>query len=87
MTATPCCSHVDGDLPVELHSTLTCPHCGAASPHTMPEDACLWFFTCPSCGAELRPLPGDCCVFCSYGSVPCPPIQRQRQQQAASARR
>ncbi|HEY5608162.1 MAG TPA: GDCCVxC domain-containing (seleno)protein, partial [Alphaproteobacteria bacterium] len=19
--------------------------------------------------------PGDCCVFCSYGSVPCPPMQ------------
>jgi hypothetical protein len=23
----------------------------------------------------LKPEPGDCCVFCSYGSVPCPPIQ------------
>ena len=21
-------------------------------------------------------MPGDCCVFCSYGSVPCPPIQQ-----------
>ncbi|MDY0329290.1 MAG: GDCCVxC domain-containing (seleno)protein [Thiomonas sp.] len=34
--------------------------------------------TRPACGAELRPLPGDCCVFCSYGSVPCPPVQRLR---------
>jgi hypothetical protein len=25
----------------------------------------------------LRPEPGDCCVFCSYGSVPCPPVQRE----------
>ncbi|EPX7158509.1 GDCCVxC domain-containing (seleno)protein [Pseudomonas aeruginosa] len=26
----------------------------------------------------MRPNPGDCCVFCSFGSVPCPPIQQQR---------
>jgi len=24
--------------------------------------------------AALRPKAGDCCVFCSYGLVPCPPI-------------
>jgi hypothetical protein len=23
----------------------------------------------------LRPKPGDCCVFCSYGSVKCPPMR------------
>jgi hypothetical protein len=23
----------------------------------------------------LKPKPGDCCVFCSYGSVACPPVQ------------
>ncbi|HEY7997903.1 MAG TPA: GDCCVxC domain-containing (seleno)protein, partial [Pseudolabrys sp.] len=27
------------------------------------------------CGERLKPKPGDCCVFCSYGSVPCPPMQ------------
>jgi len=26
----------------------------------------------------LRPLPGDCCVYCSFGDVPCPPIQELR---------
>ncbi|MGE0723737.1 MAG: GDCCVxC domain-containing (seleno)protein [Alphaproteobacteria bacterium] len=41
----------------------------------MPTDACLYFFDCPRCGTLLKPRPGDCCVFCSYGSVPCPPIQ------------
>ena len=25
--------------------------------------------------AHLRPRSGDCCVFCSYGTVKCPPIQ------------
>ena len=24
----------------------------------------------------LKPLKGDCCVFCSYGTVKCPPIQQ-----------
>lgn len=56
-------------------STLTCPECGHASKEDMPADACLFFYTCPSCRARLRPLEGDCCVFCSYGDVPCPPIQ------------
>ncbi|MFZ3234262.1 MAG: GDCCVxC domain-containing (seleno)protein [Stellaceae bacterium] len=27
------------------------------------------------CGELLRPKTGDCCVFCSYGSMPCPPVQ------------
>ncbi|MCZ6756852.1 MAG: GDCCVxC domain-containing (seleno)protein [Bacteroidetes bacterium] len=22
-----------------------------------------------------KPLDGDCCVFCSYGTEPCPPVQ------------
>jgi hypothetical protein len=41
----------------------------------MPMDACQFFYDCRGCGALLQPKPGDCCVFCSYGSVPCPPIQ------------
>src|SRR6185312_9837000 len=40
----------------------------------MPTDACQYFYDCKGCGALLKPLPGDCCVFCSYGSVPCPPV-------------
>ena len=60
---------------VELHSTLTCPACGFSSVEVMPTDACQWFYECASCQTMLKPKPGDCCVFCSYGSVPCPPIQ------------
>jgi hypothetical protein len=58
-----------------LQSTLTCPACGAQALETMPSDACQYFYDCTACGTLLRPKPGDCCVFCSYGSVPCPPIQ------------
>jgi hypothetical protein len=60
---------------VILNSTLTCPACGTAKIETMSADACQYFYECTGCGALLRPQPGDCCVFCSYGSVPCPPIQ------------
>jgi hypothetical protein len=44
----------------------------------MPTDACQFFYECTSCKAMLRPKAGDCCVFCSYGSVKCPPVQEQR---------
>lgn len=58
-----------------LESTLTCPACGAAKLETMPTDACQYFYECTGCHTLLRPKAGDCCVFCSYGSIPCPPIQ------------
>lgn len=56
-------------------SELTCPECGAISRETMPTTYCQWHYRCSHCHAVLKPLAGDCCVFCSYGSVPCPPIQ------------
>lgn len=61
-----------------MQSTLICPGCGAAKLEAMPADACIFFYECSACGALLRPKAGDCCVFCSYGSVPCPPIQERR---------
>ncbi|MGC4367531.1 MULTISPECIES: GDCCVxC domain-containing (seleno)protein [unclassified Hydrogenophaga] len=61
---------------VLLTSVLTCPQCGYAKSETMPTDACQWFYECEECHAVIRPESGDCCVFCSYGTVPCPPIQQ-----------
>lgn len=60
---------------VILESTLTCPMCGHTRTETMPTDACQWFYECGQCHTVLKPKPGDCCVYCSYGTVPCPPIQ------------
>jgi hypothetical protein len=62
----------------QLQSVLTCPACGVATSETMPTDACLFFWNCPGCAARLKPKAGDCCVFCSYGSVKCPPRQAER---------
>ena len=59
----------------QLASTITCPACGHAQAETMPTDACQWFYDCKGCQAVLKPKPGDCCVYCSYGTVPCPPVQ------------
>lgn len=60
---------------VIIESTITCPVCGTSKLVTMPTDACQYFYECTGCHTVLRPKQGDCCVFCSYGSVPCPPIQ------------
>lgn len=63
---------------MDLVSMITCPNCGHRQEETMPTDACQFFYDCKHCGTMLRPHPGDCCVFCSFGSVPCPPVQQAR---------
>jgi len=65
-------------LKMQLRSTVTCPHCGHQATETMPIDACVGFYPCKGCGQMLRPKRGDCCVFCTYGTIPCPPIQQER---------
>jgi hypothetical protein len=56
-------------------STIKCPKCGFEKEETMPVDACQYFYECGSCKEMLRPKSGDCCVFCSYGTMKCPPMQ------------
>lgn len=60
---------------IAIESVITCPSCEHSRPETMPTDACQYFYECAHCKTLLRPKAGDCCVFCSYGSVPCPPVQ------------
>lgn len=62
----------------ESYSTLTCPKCVNKSKNLMPTNACQFLFDCPSCGALLSPKKGDCCVYCSFGDVKCPPIQLRK---------
>ncbi len=64
---------------IVLQSTLTCPECGNRKTETMPTDSCMFFYECESCKAMLKPRSGDCCVFCSYGTVKCPPVQAGQQ--------
>jgi hypothetical protein len=62
---------------VLLYSVITCPSCGVQTGEVMPVDACRHFYRCRYCDALLRPREGDCCVFCSYGTAPCPPKQME----------
>ncbi len=61
-----------------LLSTITCPDCGFQKEETMPTDACHYFYNCTHCETLLKPKQGDCCVYCSYGTVACPPIQMNK---------
>ena len=69
---------IDAMTEAILESVLSCPNCGLRTPETMPTDACQFFYECKGCAVVLRPMAGDCCVFCSYGTVKCPPIQLDR---------
>lgn len=62
-------------MDIQLQSVIHCPHCGFAKEETMPEDYCQFLYQCTHCGTLLRPKAGDCCVFCSFGSVKCPSKQ------------
>ena len=64
---------------VQLATTITCPICGHSTDELMPTNACVYFYECEQCKSRLKPLQGDCCVYCSYGTVPCPPIQQDKK--------
>lgn len=68
------CTEYNGEI-VELETVITCPECGHKKTEMMPTNSCQFFYECENCKKVLKPLKGDCCVYCSYGSVKCPPIQ------------
>jgi hypothetical protein len=67
-------------ISVVLDSTITCPVFGHRKDEAMPTNACVWLYECENCKAVLRPEPGDCCVYCSYGTNRC-----RMSSQAAAA--
>jgi hypothetical protein len=60
---------------IQTRRVITCPHCSFRQEEEMPTNACQYFYQCTHCSTVLRPKEGDCCVYCSYGTVHCPPIQ------------
>ncbi len=60
---------------MKLESIITCPLCGFKKQEMMPTDACQFFYECTNCKTVLRSKPGECCVFCSYGTENCPSKQ------------
>ena len=57
-----------------VHFLLT----GYKKAETMPTNACQYFYECESPKTVLKPNKGDCCVYCSFGSIVCPPIQENK---------
>nr|WP_093921773.1 GDCCVxC domain-containing (seleno)protein [Sunxiuqinia elliptica] len=66
-------------MQIKLISIITCPNCGHSKEEKMPTDACQFFYECVNCKAVLKPKPGDCCVYCSFGTVKCPPSQQKQK--------
>ncbi|MCK0126927.1 hypothetical protein MWU76_21230 [Gelidibacter sp. F2691] len=64
-------------MEVQLKSAITCPNCGHKKVEEMPTESCQFFYECENCKKVLRPNQGDCCVYCSFGSVKCPSIQQK----------
>ncbi|MDO7171121.1 GDCCVxC domain-containing (seleno)protein [Mariniflexile sp. AS56] len=65
-------------MEIQLKSEITCPNCNYKKVEEMPTNACQFFYECDNCQTVLKPKEGDCCVYCSYGSVACPPIQENK---------
>lgn len=59
-----------------LQSVINCPNCVHQKEENMPTDACKYLYACEQCQHVLKPKGGSCCVYCSFGSVACPPIQQ-----------
>ncbi len=60
----------------KLKSVIKCPVCKYKKELPVPSNSCLFVYECEECNARLTPKNGDCCVFCSYGSVSCPESQK-----------
>jgi len=58
----------------DIHAVLTCPVCGTKQKVVMPIDQYQHYYKCvdEQCLADLSPIEGKDCVFCSYADKPCP---------------
>ena len=59
-----------------LQSIITCPQCHQKTTEQMSTNYCQYIWECPHCNNKLKSRQEDCCVYCSYGNVKCPPIQK-----------
>lgn len=62
---------------VDVNATLTCPVCGQKQKVIMPVGGFQHYYKCTNeeCLADISPLEGKCCVFCSYADKLCPQKQ------------
>jgi hypothetical protein len=60
---------------VILKTIIKCPVCKFQKEEMMKIGTHVAFYTCQECEARIKPRQNECCVFCSYGTVPCPAAQ------------
>ena len=60
---------------INLKTVITCKNCGTSEEVMMHAKLPEQKFICKRCTAELSARADECCVYCSYGSVKCPPVQ------------
>jgi rubredoxin len=68
-------------MAIVRESAITCPYCHHQKTEIMPQDSCQFMYQCENCQQVFRPKAGDCCVFCSYGDIQCPPKQLEASGQ------
>jgi hypothetical protein len=61
---------------------VTCPVCKTGVQVTMVSETPPQIYHCPVCLTWLSPKKGDHCIYDSYGSVNCPPIQVKKRRAA-----
>jgi hypothetical protein len=61
---------------------VTCPVCKTQVQETMVSETLKLIYHCPVCLTWLSPKKGDHCIYESYGSVNCPPIQVKKRRAA-----
>jgi hypothetical protein len=61
----------------ETIANLTCPHCKKTYEVEMPVNYCQIVFKCLKCNENITPKKSDCCIFCSYTDIKCPPMQME----------
>ena len=65
-------------MDINLKSIITCPDCGFNKMEVMPTDYCQYSYKCSNCETILKPKEGDCCVYCSFATQNCPPMQKNQ---------
>ena len=63
-----------------MNSKFKCPYCDQEQIADMGFDSCLYFWKCKDCEKIIKPLEGDCCVFCSYGETKCLPKNQEETE-------
>lgn len=72
-----CMTEKNQNIKIEINAELTCPECETKQKVVMPEQQCQHYYKCTNeeCLADLSPINGEDCVFCSYADIPCPQKQ------------